>query len=255
MLAALTACGNTGDGRAPEDAGIEESAIPEDAEPEIPDYIVEWADPTVELFIRRYLGVIEGDIYRSDLDAITRFGVEKRRANAMTNQPEAYTIFAGSTNEVAQVESIGVEDMRHFRNLTETLLNGVPLDDLSFLSGLEKLEKVNILNCGVEDIAPLSGLANLTVLYLDDNRITDLSPLSGLTNLSHIRLHRNEIRDVSALSGLHGLKQLGLGDNEIADYAPLYGLSALDSLILGSGVTEEQRAELQEALPFCSISG
>lgn len=219
------------------------------------DYVVEWTDPIIEQLVRKYLGRSEENVYQSDLDAITRFGVEKREANALTGISEAYILFVNNTEVTAKVDTIRVEDVRYFRNLTELKIDHVPLNDLSFLSDLVGLNKLHILSCEVVDIAALSNLTNLDVLNLDRNNIEDLSPLSDLSSLTFVRLYTNAFHDISAISGMENLKSLYLGDNDIDDYSPLYKLINLEYLVLGNGVSDEQRAELQNELPFCTING
>jgi hypothetical protein len=85
----------------------------------------------------------------------------------------------------------------------------------------------------ISDISALSGLTNLTRLDLGDNEINDISPLSGLTNLWDLQLSTNQIRDISALSKLTSLPVLGLMDNQISDISTLSKLNNLSSLNLG----------------------
>ena len=73
----------------------------------------------------------------------------------------------------------------------------------------------------ISDLSPLSGLTALTRLDLNGNNITDISALSGLTNLVILELSNNAISDISALSGLPNLFFMGLWDNLISDISPL----------------------------------
>lgn len=215
------------------------------------DYVVEWADPIVEQAVRRYLDRSEGDIRGSELDGISRFCVEKQDGNAFTSG--GITLFIGDMENKVSVDSVLVEDAKHFRGATEMLFAGLPIEDISFLSELEGLEKLRISFCGITDIAPLRNLKKLTSLELYDNQISDLSPLSDLSMLTLLRLNGNKIEDLGALSELKSMKMLYLGDNEISDYSPLYDLPKLELLTLGANVTEEQRAECIEKMPLCSI--
>ena len=73
----------------------------------------------------------------------------------------------------------------------------------------------------ISDLSPLSGLTALTRLDLNGNNISDISALSGLTNLVILELSNNSISDISALSGLTNLFFVGLWDNLISDISPL----------------------------------
>ena len=104
------------------------------------------------------------------------------------------------------------------------------------------------------DIYPIAAMTGLESLSLSDNRLTDVSALAGLTELNFLQLSGNDISDISALSGLTRLKTLYLDGNPIADLTPLYGLTSLKTLSMkGIEVGQSQLAELQDALPGCSI--
>lgn len=104
------------------------------------------------------------------------------------------------------------------------------------------------------DIPELAKLTALEELSLSDNRLTDVSVLSGLSNLSFLQLSGNKISDLSPLSGLKRLKTLYIDNNPVTDLTPLYNLTSLRTLSMkGVDITGEQLAQLQAALPECSI--
>jgi len=98
-------------------------------------------------------------------------------------------------------------------------------------------------------------MVNLTELYLSENQITDISALSELANLEELYLESNQISDISILAGLINLKGLSIGANPIADISVLFGLLNLERLWLtGVSISDEQLAELREALPNAEIT-
>ncbi|MFW0859183.1 MAG: leucine-rich repeat domain-containing protein [Dehalococcoidia bacterium] len=68
---------------------------------------------------------------------------------------------------------------------------------------------LHIGNNQIVDISPLSGLINLVRLNLMDNQVSDLSPLSGLTNMTLLWLWDNQVTDLSPLVANRGI---GAGD-------------------------------------------
>ena len=112
-------------------------------------------------------------------------------------------------------------------------VNSNDISDLSFLSGLTNLTRLELWNNSISDVSPLSGLTNLTELELWDNLISDVSPLSGLTNLSFLGLDGNILSNISPLSGLTKLRYLSLTETSISDISPLYNLTNLEILNLG----------------------
>ncbi|MYD54998.1 MAG: hypothetical protein F4W96_11940 [Chloroflexi bacterium] len=103
------------------------------------------------------------------------------------------------------------------------------ISDVSALSGLTSLERLDLYSNSISDVSALSGLTSLKWLDLSDNRISDITPLSGLTSLEWLWLSGNSISDVSALSGLTSLETLSLASNSISDLAPLVANAGLGS--------------------------
>ena len=103
--------------------------------------------------------------------------------------------------------------------------SGEPVPDLSPLTNLPRLRKIDIRGGGAVDPSPLAELASVKELWLQDGGISDLSFLKKLTGLEQLNLERNNISDVSGLAGLTNLKWLDLRENTISDFSPLAGLA------------------------------
>ena len=102
--------------------------------------------------------------------------------------------------------------------------SGEPVPDLSPLTKLPKLAKIDISGGGKVDVSPLSGLTAIKELWLPECGISNLSFLEKLTTLERAHLGRNDISDISALSALPNLKWLDLSNNQISDFSPLDGV-------------------------------
>jgi hypothetical protein len=115
--------------------------------------------------------------------------------------------------------------------------------------------KLSLHSNEISDVSPLAGLTKLEYLHLGSNQITDLSPLAGLTNLKELRLNGNQISDLSPLKGLTNLEYLDLYENQISDLSPLARLTKLEELHLGfNPIPEDQKAMIKKALPDCDIT-
>ena len=111
--------------------------------------------------------------------------------------------------------------------------------DLSALSALPELRRVNLSDNAVTDAGPLALLADLERLDLSDNAVEDLWPLSGLAELRVLDLSGNRVTDVTALAGLPRLRVLELSGNAVVDLSPLGALPALEYLgVAGNRVTD-----------------
>jgi internalin A len=80
----------------------------------------------------------------------------------------------------------------------------------------------------MDDLTPVSSLTALTRLELRGNSIADLTLLAGLTNLETLSLGQNLIVDIGPLASLTSLSELNLGDNQITDLSPLVQNTGID---------------------------
>ncbi len=72
----------------------------------------------------------------------------------------------------------------------------------------------------VTDISPLANLQKLQVVNIQQNRITDISPLANLKNLTEVDAAYNHISDFSPLKGFKNLK--GTFSNQFITLPPAY---------------------------------
>lgn len=179
-----------------------------------PRHEVQFADPNLEVVIRKTIGKPDGAIYNSDL-------LELR-------------ILLADREDITDLSGI-----EYCKNLNLLALNGNRISDIGPLGGLTKLRDLNLSNNRIVDINPLSGLIQLNNLNLSDNRISDISPLSNLTELYGLYLSNNRISDVNPLSNLVNLEGLGLSCNQISDVSPLSGLTLLSYLDLSNNRIED----------------
>lgn len=109
------------------------------------------------------------------------------------------------------------------------------LADLSFVSGMPKLEVCIIAMTAVTDISALKDCPNLEYLELNSTNIDDLSPLANATGLHHLNI---------------------AGCPKIKDITPLYGLTELERLWIGrdTPVPAEQARRMKELVPACNVN-
>ena len=114
-------------------------------------------------------------------------------------------------------ELINLEDIYYWGK-------GDPVPDLSPLTNLPKLVKIDIRDGGKVDLSSLAGLPPVKELWLLNCGISNLSSLEKLTSLERANLGHNNISDISPLSALPNLKWLDLRENQISDFSPLDGV-------------------------------
>ena len=95
-------------------------------------------------------------------------------------------------------------------------LTNLRCPEVASLAGLEhatSLVYLAINNNDVSDLSPLSGLTSLRRLEAGIGAIADVSSLADLTGLTKLVLPANNISDVTPLAGLTSLRYLDIGQN------------------------------------------
>ena len=79
-------------------------------------------------------------------------------------------------------------------------------------------------NWGISDLSALTGLSQLQRLDLRNTKVSDLSALTGLSQLQTLDLSRTGVSDLSALTGLSQLQKLDLQKTHITNLSSLIPL-------------------------------
>ena len=180
------------------------------------DYAIDWKDAALEAKMRKITGIRFRKIKYSDVKDLTELD--------LSNSYEA-----GDNVKIKDISALS-----YLTNLTRLDLDCNQISDISPLSSLTNLTNLYLESNQISDITPLSNLTNLTDLNLESNQISDITPLSNLTNLTNLYLRSNQISDISLLNNLTNLTKLDLECNQISDISPLSNLTNLIWLYLSS---------------------
>ena len=98
-------------------------------------------------------------------------------------------------------------------------------------------------------------LEKVTTLFFGGNKLTEVKGLEKLTQLTELYLESNQLTNVTGLEKLPNLMYLWLPHNKLTDVKGLEKLPQLSILYLHGNpvLTKAQIAELQKALPNCTI--
>ena len=152
-------------------------------------------------------------------------------------------------------EKLGFLDpLQLFENLIEVSLPFCFIRDVSIISKLRRLKKINL--CGnpissfpkdisssnlrdldisktnTSDISWIKNLKKLNQIDLSNTFIEDISPLSELKNLKYLAIKSCRISDIEALSGCINITILELENNKINSFLPISFLVKLRELNL-----------------------
>lgn len=111
-------------------------------------------------------------------------------------------------------------------------------DLLEVIGSCSELKALNLSDCGLSTIASLSGLKKLEVLDLSENFINDLTPLNSCTDLRELNLFDNAITDTAQLAANTELVILNLSSNSLESASGLKGCTKLEELYLSNNSLE-----------------
>jgi internalin A len=106
------------------------------------------------------------------------------------------------------------------------------ISDVSPLTKLTKLTRLDLASNKISDVSPLAKLTKLTDLQLGLNKISDVSPLAKLTKLTWLDLQGTKVNDLSPLAepGLGELREIFLKNCPVTDFSPLSRLPKLEKV-------------------------
>ena len=211
-------------------ADIDFDGIGDNADDDVRD-LSPFRDPELRAAVEEALGKLTGSaISEEEMSSLRELDASGRGIRDLTGLEQAVGLeeLRLGINRLTDVEPLA-----GLKNLRFLVLSSNPgLASVRPLSGLTRLNHLELDYSGVTDVAPLSGLTNLNRLHLNYNEVADLAPLAGLVGLNHLNLGRNRITDLGALSGLTNLNHVDLNENEVTELGPLARLAGLEYLDL-----------------------
>lgn len=79
------------------------------------------------------------------------------------------------------------------------------INDISALSKLKNLKRLNLTLAEVSDISPLSEITELEYLNLDATQVEDLSPLRKMIKLRELSIKHTKVKNIQVLSNIENL--------------------------------------------------
>jgi protein phosphatase 1 regulatory subunit 7 len=127
----------------------------------------------------------------------------------------------------------GTETILNATSLTHLYIDEFKTKDFSKLANLKNLEILAIKNSNIEDISCLSGLINLKKLELINcKKLTDFTPLTKLKTLEWLRIDgTKEVGNIEFVRNMASLKIFSVCDtNNIESIEPLKDLTGLKAV-------------------------
>ena len=199
---------------------------------------VHFADKTLEAYVQEQLNKTGRTLRTNDL-----WGIKELSVPEEVTDLSDLSYFTGL--ETLTVHGFAGDDYSFLRTMPglKTLdLSGCSLsaEGLEAVGGCQRLEVLDLSDCGLSNIDTLSSLNSLRILNLSDNSINGLGTVGKLPALEELYLSRNAVTSVSALAGLSNLRILDVSFNSLTTVSSLSKCTALTEL----NVSENKLTEL-----------
>lgn len=248
--------------------------------------VVSFRDAEFERMIREAMGKTEGEaVYAPELESITRismrFGVAAFSEEILPSvigykQDNPLDLFDlkllpnlqfVSVTDMACTGFEALNELPKLRRLTlidagvtdcEVLANLIldslslarnSIEDFSSLSGMTRLQSLNLYMTNLDSLEVLSDLTNLELLVVGDNPITELEPIMGMKSLKYLSIQNTDVQSLEALRNMDQLETLNISELGSISLEPLYGHKSLREIMTqGTELSEEDKAEFAHVL-------
>lgn len=199
---------------------------------------VTFSQPLMEQAARANLGLAEGEpLTREKLAAVEGIYIV---ADAAYPDPDSFYPAINrwyAEGRPVRGEMTDLADLALMPNVRQVCVVAQELADISALSGLKQLDKVEFKHNLIEDISALSGMEKLTSVGINDNPVRDISPLARCANLSFLDLCDVRSYDPAAIADLGNFDYLDLS-NPTESYNYLDGKSVSVLKLNWTGLTD-----------------
>lgn len=199
---------------------------------------VGFTQPLIEQAARLNLGLADGEpLTRDRLGDVAGIYIVADRAYPDSDSfyPAINQWYADGRPTWGPIEDLA--DLALLPNLRQVCVVAQNLSDISALSGLEFVDKVEFKHNSIEDISPLAGKDRLTSVGLNDNPVRDLSPLEQCPRLAFLDLCGVRTYDPSLLERLGNFDYLDIS-NPTPSYNYLTGKSINSLSVSWTGLTD-----------------
>ncbi len=161
-------------------------------------------------------------IYESDIAKIASDGVPGGKQLNLSNKGitklDGIEIFAKYNLEWLYIDNNNIEDLSpisSIQSLTKLNASNNNITNITSLQTLMNLKTINLINNSIEDVSILSNMNNLEYLYLNNNKIKSLDSVSNLNTIKEIYCEENEIENIDNILNLLNIEKINARKNKI----------------------------------------
>ena len=200
--------------------------------------VVTFTQPLIEQAVRAALDLDETrPVTKDQLDRVT--GIYIVADGAYPNADQFYPAISLWYSEGRQRRGpvSSLDDLALLPNLEQVCIVAQELEDISALSGIRTLNKVEFKHNYISVISPLAGMKRLTSVGINDNPVRDISPLTECPNLAFLDLCDVRSYEASVIARLGNFDFLDIS-NPTESYRFLDGKSILDLRAAWTGLDD-----------------
>ncbi len=119
------------------------------------------------------------------------------------------------------------------------------IDDLSPISILNGLKRLNITGSSVSSLQPIALLTDLEIIQCNQSPVIDLTSLSGLSNLINLDIGNTPVEKLDPIASLLNLVSLNASGTQIKSVDPVEGLMKLEEIKLNNTSIKSLKALLE----------
>ena len=216
---------------------------------------VKLADAGMDAYVRELLGKTAGSAIMSD----ELWAVEELDLPDTVASLEDLPYFTGLHSlSLHHGTGLDLSVLSQLPTLRKLDLSGCPLSTaaMNTIVTLSELTSLNLSGCAVAEIDALIGLQKLETLDLSNNTVSDLTALSALLALRELNLTNNPITSLSNLKNCTELETLYAGQCAITRIAGLADHTKLKTLVLsGNKITDISALASCTAIETLDLSG
>lgn len=188
-----------------------------------------FTEPAVEIAVREQLGIASDKLlYTNQLWAITEFTYPAD----VTCLDDLHLMPYLNSLTIQNMQIPDISPLSGLASLNRLDLTGcsLPSSAVETIAALPELRELILADCSLSTIAGMEQAQKLTYLDISSNTVRNLEPLSKVITLTELNMGHNAITTLEAISGLTNLQKLDVSYNSITGLSPVGGLLRLTAL-------------------------
>lgn len=124
-------------------------------------------------------------------------------------------------------------------SLVKVNLARTSVDDLTEIRNLNNLEELDISGTLVATLTPLKYVTKIRVLKMNHTLVEDLTLVGGFSGMEVLEFSRTPVASLEPIKDLSGITDLQFSQTQVVDLSPVSGLTKITNLVFDSTKVED----------------